>query len=417
MGIILIVYAIIGAIVLRRLELYPSVVNSTDALAYVSLGHSFPSLEPLRDLRTYGFPALTWIYSHLGGGLDPRACALVGGAIQFAAYGAAVFWLASQFQGKASVAIAAGLLLNPILVAIAGDMLTEGPTLIIAVLMVAFLVKIERGQAVAWSAVGALLTNFALMVRPSNIVLIVAWNAAVMVALRWRQLAIYAGAFAITAIVAWTPQVIHNLSLGHLSVLPVRPLLERQISWGTSIARYSSMVSSDRVAFGYALLNPWRTGDLDATAFWYFEHPVAGIATLAVHVLGAFTFDRVFTYLYDCRPIYWLAGAMWGVVALGAIQGARLLRRNSKRPAAIAVVLMFVLTIALIAIVTPENRFATVPLAILSPLAAHLALTFEGKPRWFFAVAIVVPILGWQFAHALNAYQPSESYVKFGCPK
>lgn len=79
--------------------------------------------------------------------------------------------------------------------------------------------------------------------------------------------------------------------------------------------------------------------------------------------------------------------------------------------------LMFVLTVALLAIVTPENRFAMIPLAILSPLSAHLALTFGGKPRWFLAVAIAATIFGWTYSVALNDFQTSEVFTRFNCPR
>lgn len=411
-------YTIIGAIVLRRLELYPSMVTSADALGYVSFGHSFPSLVPLGTMRTYGYPLMTWVYSHLGGGLDPLSCALIGGVVQLIAYGAAVIWLASEFERPTSVAIAAGLLLNPVLVGVVADMLTEAPSLIIAVLIVVFLVKLSRfpSQALAWASAGALLTNFAFMIRPSNIVLIVAWNVAVLFALRGRMLALYAAAFVVTAIAAWTPQVLHNLSLGHFTVLPVYPLFDRQVSVGIAVARYASIVH-DGSAWSPVLLNPWRANYADPTLTWYFAEPLEGIATLGLHILSAFTFDRVFTYLYDCKPLYWLAGLMWAVVAFGALQGARMLRHKFKQPAVIAVALMFFLTVGLIAITAPENRFATIPLAILSVLAWHFVATFQGKPKWFVAVAVADPLLGWQFSHTLNDYQTSENYVRFGCPK
>jgi hypothetical protein len=186
MPVILVLYVSACAAVLLRLEKYPSVVERADARAYILFGHSFPSLEPLGTLRTYGYPLLTSVYSHIGGGLDPLTCALVGGAVQLMLYGAAVCWLAAQFEGRARLAIAAGLLLNPIILGLVGDALTEGPTLIIAVVLLVFLIKIDRfpDYAFGWSIPGALLSNFALMIRPTNIVLILAWNVAILFALR-----------------------------------------------------------------------------------------------------------------------------------------------------------------------------------------------------------------------------------------
>jgi hypothetical protein len=79
--------------------------------------------------------------------------------------------------------------------------------------------------------------------------------------------------------------------------------------------------------------------------------------------------------------------------------------------------LLFFSSVALIAIVKPENRYVIVPLAILSAFAARSAATFQGKSRWFLIAAAVAGIFGWQFSRTLSGYQPGADYTWFGCAR
>jgi hypothetical protein len=414
---ILIVYVLIATATLWHLRLYPSVVPGGDAMAYVSLGHTFPSLVGLGTVRTYGYPLWTWVYSQIGGGRDAQACALIGGVVQLFLYGLAVFWLVSQFQGRVAGAIEAGLLLNPVLVAIAGDMLTEAPTLILAVLIMVCVVKLGRSdRPLAWAAAGALLTNFALMVRPLNIILIIAWNAAILSALRAKALVFYAAAWAGIAAIVWAPQVLHNLTVGNLGVLPAFPILSGQIKWGIIFGRYSSIVISKAEVKGVFSPNPWCV-DPSPTLFWYISHPLSGLATNVEHLLSAFSFGHLLTYTYDQSPSFVLAGVMWAVVALGALQGVRLFWHNFRQPECVALAVTFVLSVGVMAFVVPENRFAAIPLGILSVLAFHLVLTCHRKARLAFGVAALIAVLGGQFVNGTykSAFVFPERGLQFRC--
>lgn len=409
----LVLYAILAAAILSHVAAQTNVVKGTDAFAYVYFGYFFPSLKNLENVRTYGYPLLTWLYSQLGGEFNPWLYGLIGSGVQLGLYGTAVFWLASQFQGGAALAVMAGLLLNPVLVAFVSDILTEAPTLILTVLMMGCLIRISRSpRPLAWATAGALATNFALMIRPSNIVLIIAWNAALPLAFQTaRTLVPYAGLWVATAAIAWAPQIAHNVSLGHYGVLPSYPLLAFQVKAGASLIHYATIIRDGQVA---ALVVPnFLYNDIHQGILWYINNPLAGMATLIMHVLAAFTFDRIFlTYVHGRETYHWLAGLMWAVIAIGTVQSLRLAYFKIRQPETIALALMFLMSIGLIAISAPENRFAAIPLAILSVSAAHFVATFQRKSRWFLVVAVVTGILGGHVSNALSTLRPTEKYTK-----
>src|SRR5262249_62270552 len=70
---------------------------------------------------------------------------------------------------------------------VVGDVLTEGPTLILVVLALVALINSAGAQrtavALLWAVIGAVLTNFSLMIRPANVFLILAWNFGLLISL------------------------------------------------------------------------------------------------------------------------------------------------------------------------------------------------------------------------------------------
>ena len=371
----------------------------TDARFYIELGYSYRSqgfLSGLGTIRTYGYPLFTWGYVFLGG-IDVLRVALYGGIIQLALYAVSALWLASRFSGTTSIAILAGLLLNPIVVGLVADMLTEAPSLILTVLAIGLLVEVTHARSpLVWAAVGALVTNFSLMIRPANLILVIAWNIGILVTVRARELMGYAAVWSATGVIAWAPQVIHNLSVGSTVI----PILDGQIKWGIVLAKYASIINSQGLAQPYLFINPWCS-DLARELspwLWYLKHPLHGALTAIGHIMGAFTFEHFTTYVYELTPSYLLAGTMWAVCALGALEGLAVLRRHYRLPEIVVVAALFVLSLGVLAFVVPENRFAAIPLAVLSVAAAGSL----HKVRWpLLAIAFLAGLLGAMFAEKL----------------
>jgi hypothetical protein len=94
--------------------------------------------QGLDTIRTYGYPLVVFFYTFLAG-FDPRSIP-GGGAAQLTIYGALALWL-TRLVAVESPALARatriGLLLNPVFSWLVGDVLTEGPSMILAVVALA----------------------------------------------------------------------------------------------------------------------------------------------------------------------------------------------------------------------------------------------------------------------------------------
>ena len=424
--IIVVIYAAFSVGVIWYYQIFP-VVSGTDAWFYLATAGHFRQngvLAGLENIRTYGYPFSLYLLTYFVG-LSPFAIAFAARVTQLVLYGAVVCSFANKVarDGAPTIAvtIAAGLLLNPVLVALVSDILSEAPTLILTVFMLLCLYGSARAattrDALVWAAAGAAASNFALMVRPANLTVLIAWNIGLAVSLlvarapdvhRVSVAAGYAVAWLATATAAWTPQVVHNMSLGHVGVLPASNLFREQLLLGTLFMRYDSvLIRHDAVsnADGLFVANPWCVAPWPALT-WYLDHPLEGLGTVAGHLASAFTFNHLFTIIYDWDAFYSraLAGLMWVVVSLGALHSARLLawHRLTSPPERAAtsacVIALFVLGLGVLAFVAIENRFAAIPLAILSVLAVHFVVTYQGKPRGAYVFALVVAALGVSIA-------------------
>jgi hypothetical protein len=153
---------------------------------------------------------------------------------------------------------------------------------------------------------------------------------------------------------------------------------------GALFLRYDSVIGHIGNAYGLFVANPWCVPGSGLAR--YIEHPLSGLGTFVGHTVSAFTFNHLFTYIYDWNAVYSpaLAALMWIVVALGVLQGLRLALRRLTLPPPLLVITvaasaLFVLGIGALAFVAVENRFAALPLAVLSVLAAHFLLTYRGR--------------------------------------
>ena len=407
------IYLLLAAALLYRFQVYPSVVRNTDAFGYVDIGLAirehglFSDLRILGTHRTYGYPLIVYLYSLIGG-LDPLRIALVAGISQLTSYGIAVLFLASRISTYSRTfahSIAIGLLLNPIVVALVADVLSESVTLIIVVLALVCLFNSARAQTafgiLLWAIIGAALTNYSVMIRPSNIFVLAAWNSAFLLQLclsrqginRGVLLPAYAAGWVVSAAIAWSPQYLYNASLGAFSILPVYPLFDVQIKWGIILLKYVTVVVSDH-AEPFNFINPWCVPTVPdvQSGIWYLEHPLRGILTIAGHVFHAFNVEYPFTYVYNTNPFYSLpvSFAMWIVTVIGIFNGLKknfefFFRFRSVDSAALGLVVfidsLVFMVIGLNGFLAVETRFNLIPIAAVSVLAVEFILTFRSQPR------------------------------------
>ena len=419
----ILLYLILSILILYRFQVYPSVVPNADALGYVEKGLGFRKegfLADLGTLRTYGYPAIIYLYSFIAG-LEPRSIALAAGIVQLTIYGLSVLWLGSRFYSlniTLAGAISIGLLLNPIIVALVGDVLTESISLIVVVLALAALINTGRARAfsgfVLWATFGAAVSSFSVMIRPVNLLVFLAWNCGVVVWVffarrtslqRTALVCCYICILIACAAAAWGPQYWYNLSLGYHTILPTTPLFDIQLKWGILLLKYATIVV-DQHAEGLLFPNPWCVQSIaDAhPLLWYLDHPLRGVVSIAGHLFGAFNFEYPFVYVYDLNPIYSVptAGLMWLVIAIGLLHGTKSLRTyissetfHAEHIAMAAMtVCLFLMVTALNGIITVENRYNMIPIAILSVLTVDFVLSHrtkikaQGMPTVIFALCI-----------------------------
>jgi hypothetical protein len=405
-------YAVLCALLLWHIHRYPSIVPSTDASAYLTYALRFRAdglLSDFGNIRTYGYPLFVYGVSFVFG-REPTLLALSCGAIQAALYGAAVYWLsfiAAERDVLLSRAIRLGLLLNPFLVSVVVDLLTDGATLTILIALVCITLRCGQSRQfwprAAWMAAGALLSNAALMIRPANFTLIVAWNLAVAFSLfkqekaaRARECMAYALFWMASASVLWLPQLLYNVNyLGAISILPICPLGDLQLGLGIISLKHETAVISG-VTTPLYFPNPWFNGVFPNGSFWlwYLENPFAGALTILAHVFSSFNVDHLFVYIYAFPAPYSvpLTFAGWTLVILGYLSGASRLKNSlmSLRQkkcsldlvAALAlVVVAVILAIAINGVVQAETRYNTVPLAMASVFGVEIVLRRLGRPN------------------------------------
>jgi hypothetical protein len=315
------------------------------------------------------------------------------------------------------------------LVGMVADVLSEGLTATLTVLALVCLVKLMRASTapskVAWAAFGAAVTNFALMIRPANLVLIVAWNGACLFLLffdressarrRAGLLLLYATAWLVSAAAAWTPQY---LLTG--SILPVG-LFDFGVQTGMLLIKYATFINASGKPQGLLYPNPWCVHPFifNGWSSWHIAYPGLALATIAGHIFSAFSFEYLFTYVYDHDPVYSipLAGAMWVVTAVGLFNGVRLLV-FTKTPAPLPIIIMvgclFFMTIGLISLIAVEARYNMIPVAILSVLAVEY-LFVCGKPRRLIISALCVAALATPVSEKLKAIAQTRDEAQFRC--
>ncbi|MCR0980488.1 hypothetical protein [Roseomonas populi] len=385
---------------------YPS---AADSWSYGFYAFRFRMHGPLHDfgtVRTYGYPLLLLPLTFLSG-YEPARLAAIAGSVQYALYVAACLWLAAGLRRTSprwALATALALLLGPLGLALVTDVLTEAPSLIVTVLLAGLAVRLDgpyaAGRTEAALVIGGALAGFALMVRPANLPLLLAWNGAVGLGLllapgwaahRGRLLAatISGGLFGAAS---WLPQFLYNWHvLGEPGVLPACRLGGFQVTFGALVWKYDTVMGLGAAAGGWYTPNPLFSGHLEAGEgwAWYFAHPFRAAATMLAHLFLSFDVRSPFVYLYDrlpwygplVRPLYWAATVLAAFRIAGLAGHAIRERRWSVTPAFLSMACGAILAINAISAI--ETRFNAIPLAVAMVVAAEALLALhEGHLRW-----------------------------------
>jgi hypothetical protein len=393
-------FALGAAALTLRHNFYPS---AGDSWYYVFYAFRFRIKGVLHDfgtVRTYGYPLVLTPLAYLAGYSHARL-QVIASVTQSVLYCASVWWLAARLRsagGGWSLAVTAALLLNPAALVLVTDTLTDGLSLTLVVILAALALepkpRFDLGSVSLRIFLGAMIAAFGLMVRPSNLPILVAWHlalvAAIVFAPQWREhrlrlLLTAVVSLIIAAVVTWTPQAIYATRLyGEYSVLPICRLGEYQTAMGILDWKYDT-VMTPMGAVGWHYLNPLFSGTLPSgnPLLWYCSHPIAGLITLAAHLFMAFSASSPFVYIYDLHPGY---GPMfrvinWWLVIAGCMRTSHYLRTIVRSDAARSMLaprvhfLGFVVigalgTTAVNGISAVETRFNIFPLSLLYAVAA-----------------------------------------------
>jgi hypothetical protein len=141
-------------------------------------------LSDFGSIRTYGYPLFLYLLSFLTG-INHDRLAVAAGATQYLLFFASAVWLSrlvAPYGRSFALAVRIGLLLNPF-VALITDALSDGLSFLLMVLLVDLAVCADRTlrnirQTVFFLAAGTATAGYAAMVRPANLVVLVAWCAA-----------------------------------------------------------------------------------------------------------------------------------------------------------------------------------------------------------------------------------------------
>ena len=257
--------------------------------------------------------------------------------------------------------------------------------------------------------VGTLAAAFAMMVRPANVFVLVAWLAAVFavaVTRRWTWRTAARAAFVALVCVAvpFAPQMAINLRFyDQPTPLPAASLGHNQQIWGIANLKYGTALPP--VPYPSVFYpNPLASGrpvDEAHPLRWYSDNPSVGAATLALHAFNMVDQDLLFTYSRDLDPWYRipLGVVTHGFVALallGLWRWSRLaVHSNSGRLAVFAVLTLVGLHLAVHVFTAVEMRFGLPLLLVAFPLGAwyvaDLAANRErGKQLLLVAAWVVV---------------------------
>lgn len=373
----------------------PSIIPGADAWGYVFHAFRFRTNTPLFDfggVRTFGYPFFLYLLTFVSG-LNPSRLALTVSVVQYGMFLASTGWLVHELMmrdKRLATAVFIGLALNPVILSSVTDVLTEGLSIIGMITMTASILSATRlgEKGARYLVLGTFVLAAVLMVRPGNIVFVIAWLGAVTAfsfgvfrregrqALARALLLLLGGTLASTILVLG-PQALYNFkNFNTLSLMPACDLGDFQIYTSVLMWRYETIVLPDGQAAGLNYLNPFADSEIngDSPLLWYISHPFAGILTLAMHIFNLFSVTSLFTYIRDPSPAYApiLRIFYWIIVLGGLLNLLKAAFQFASRPAKILsppcifIGLSFLGAVALGSITAVEQRFGIIPLCIAS---------------------------------------------------
>ncbi|MEO5699341.1 MAG: hypothetical protein ABIS17_13265 [Casimicrobiaceae bacterium] len=376
----------IGHAFYARIVRFPS---DFDALNYVQIATDIAQHGLFRpfyyaNIRTYGYPLVL-------AGLE-RTAALTGvdwlwlvfEAQLFAYLGACVAVRNAVARHDSAYApwVLVTLALNVFALSYAPETLTESLALTLLMLAAALWIgmRVPGAALPARVFVAALLTSFAVMVRPASLFALAAFAVALLLVVLerrvgWRTGLSMAVVFVVGTALPMAPQVINNLrNYGEATPLVVARLGTNQQIWGIQYLKYATAlppVPLPSVFYDNTLVVS-RPIDPEHPLAWYWRYPWAGARTLALHVFNMLDQDLFFTYARSLDPWYRVPVAILNhaLLAFAAIGGVLMVARRRLAMTAIAVVAFVVAHIGLHATTAVEMRFGLPLLVLAGPLAA-----------------------------------------------
>ncbi|MEP6656988.1 MAG: hypothetical protein ABJC33_07110 [Betaproteobacteria bacterium] len=392
------------------------------------------------DIRTYGYPlflsvlmrgaAVTgtswawWIF-------ETQLLLFVGAAV------AVRQAIAARYPAVAPVVFIA-LVLNVFALSYAPESLTESLSLSLILFGVACWIRLRDATSPHWRVafLGSLILAAAVMVRPASLFAIGAWYLAVAAVCVVRRISGLRAASIVMAVVAGSvlpliPQYVNNVRhYGEHTPLVVAELARNQQRWGIEYLKYATaMPPVPNPSIFYQ--NPLAAGrpiEESRPLQWYLDYPVAGAATMALHVFNLLDQDLFFTYSRDLDPWYRvpLGVLTHGGIAL-ALAGAAMLalrRRGEGTVLTLFAIGAFVLAhLGLHATTAVEMRFGLPLLVLGGPLATWAVIELRSvatrRAQWVAApwvvlyVVIALMLSGWvrQQAPSIRAWQAAQAQI------
>ncbi|MDQ6621187.1 MAG: hypothetical protein M3Z31_16090 [Pseudomonadota bacterium] len=389
------------------------------------------------NIRTYGYPLFLATVREVSGGQWARWTWLVF-EIQLALFIMAALALRRALRvwdERFARASFMAVVLNVFVLSYTPETLSESISVTLLIAAIACWLRARAAPAALWPALllGSVFISLSVMVRPANVFALATWIVATALLGIERRLRLGAWlallvAVAIGIAVPMAPQYANNVRYhGEHTPLVVARLGTNQQVWGIQYIKYATaMPPVPLPSVFYA--NPFareRPVDPVHPLHWYRDHPVAGLATMGLHVFDMLDQDLFFTYSRNLDPWYrWPVGVLNHALIALALMGAALLfgQWRTRAVACIALATLVIAHVAVHATAAVEMRFGLPLLALAGPLAVwpwmRISAGPSGPPRLFvlavFVLAYVVgalalsewvrkqstSIVAWQQAHS-----------------
>lgn len=279
-----------------------------------------------------------------------------------------------------------------------------------------------------------LLIGLAIMVRPANIYLILFIIPLILIK---KRLILYSLPLVVLGFgLSLYPQVKTNEKYyNSTSFLPVDDIPHNQFNLGIQVIKYATFVSKIQGGKPIYYMNPFYISEKDKNQIleknekpsieivsipsrlllrWYLENPLAGIATIGLHIFNVFDFDYYYPYIYNQKIsyrfllfLYSHTIVFWFII--GVIFLISFLKKEEKpilnSKLFLYIILLFVLiggAISIHSFSAVDNRFALQSIALMLPLASWSILYFRSTKNlvWF----LVYLIIAWKISTFVSQF-------------